>query len=95
MAGKHSAAHYLYKILTTPATASRFFASESTLWLAKLDRAKLESGPGELKWEASKSHGVFAHLYDADIEENAVTEVKELSRLDGQTWDDMLSDLEP
>ncbi|KAK4553094.1 hypothetical protein LTR86_009821 [Recurvomyces mirabilis] len=79
----------------TSATASRFFASESTIWLAKLDRAKLEFGPGELKWEASKNHGVFAHLYDADIDENTVAEVKELSRADGQTWDDILSDLEP
>ncbi|TKA82014.1 hypothetical protein B0A55_01724 [Friedmanniomyces simplex] len=48
----------------TPATASRFFGTESNIWIVKIDREKLEAGEGELKWEESKSHGVFAHLME-------------------------------
>ncbi|KAK5117288.1 hypothetical protein LTR62_005905 [Meristemomyces frigidus] len=77
-----------------PATASRFFASSTTLWLVKLEREKLESGPGELKWEGSESKDVFPHLYDADLGADAVSEVKEVLREHGQMWEDVMGDLQ-
>jgi len=78
----------------TPATAARFFGAETTLWLIKIDREKLEIGPGELKWEASRNHGVFAHLYDADVDESAVVDMKEVVRKDDGEWQEVLKDLE-
>ncbi|KAK3069757.1 hypothetical protein LTR53_011652 [Teratosphaeriaceae sp. CCFEE 6253] len=78
----------------TPATSSRFFAAESSIWLVKIDCRKLEAGPGKLKWEASKSHGVFAHLYDADVAGTAVVEVVEKTRKVDEKWEDLLGGLE-
>ncbi|KAK5700143.1 hypothetical protein LTR17_023177 [Elasticomyces elasticus] len=73
----------------TPGTAARFFASETKLWLVKIDRTKLEAGPGELRWEEASS-GVFAHLYDADISEGAVVDVAEETKSGGENWQEVL-----
>ena len=74
----------------TPATAERFFEKESLIFLVKIDREKLEAGPGELKWEDSKSHGVFAHLYGADIEESAVLHTYDFEKVEGENWGQVL-----
>jgi len=77
-----------------PATASRFFGSETKIWLVKIDLKKLENGPGEVKWEESMKHGVFAHLYGADIEEQAVVSVDEKTRMGEEGWEEILKGLE-
>ncbi|KAK1091242.1 hypothetical protein LTR48_006696, partial [Friedmanniomyces endolithicus] len=64
----------------TPGTAARFFGTSNTLWIVRIDREKLEAGQGELRWEESKNHGVFAHLYGADVAASVVAEVLEERR---------------
>ncbi|KAK4900307.1 hypothetical protein LTR27_002531 [Elasticomyces elasticus] len=76
----------------TPGTAARFFALETKLWLVKVDRTKLEAGPGELRWEEASS-GVFAHLYGADISESAIVDVTEQTRSEGEDWQEVLRSL--
>ncbi|KAK0312004.1 hypothetical protein LTR01_002918 [Friedmanniomyces endolithicus] len=78
----------------TPETASRFFGTSSTLWIVKIDLEKLEAGQGELRWEESKNHGVFAHLYGADVAASAVVEVLEKRRTEGEEWQGLLQGFE-
>ena len=77
-----------------PATASRFFGNEQKLFIVTISLAKLEAGPGALKWEGSGTHGVFPHLYDADIQAESVVETKEYARAGGEKWGDVLKGLE-
>jgi len=78
-----------------PATAGRFFAAEPKLWIVKISREALENreAPAELRWEASRSHGVFAHLYNGDVLEADVISVEEFEKGD-QSWEKVLADLE-
>lgn len=69
----------------TPATVGRFFADRSAVWILKITLKKLEDGPGEVKWEDTKSHGAFAHLYGGDIGKDEVEEVLKVEK--GESWD--------
>ncbi|KAK1822918.1 hypothetical protein LTR12_002640 [Friedmanniomyces endolithicus] len=78
----------------TPGTAARFFGTSSTLWIVRIDREKLEAGQGELRWEESKNHGEFAHLYGADVAASVVAEVLEERRTEGEEWQELLGNLQ-
>lgn len=49
---------------------------------------------GELRWEASSNHGVFAHWYGREIGEEAVFSVVEVERGEGEGWEGVLGGLE-
>ncbi|MCJ1312115.1 hypothetical protein MMC25_005789 [Agyrium rufum] len=49
---------------------------------------------GELKWEESRSHGVFPHLYGRGVEGGDVERVIERRRGEGEGWEVILGDLE-
>ena len=44
-----------------PATVGRFFRHTNTIELLKVPIERLD-GDGRLRWEASRSHGVFPHV---------------------------------
>ena len=77
----------------TPGTAVRFFANHDTLYILRLPLKKLEDGSGEVKWEESMSHGVFAHLYGAEIGKQEVEEVMVMRRGE-EGWEKILGGLE-
>jgi len=70
----------------TPATASRFFAGESTLYILKIEYVRVEP---DIKWEEASS-GIFAHLYNGGklgIEQVVAT--KEFQKGEGE-WKTVL-----
>ncbi|KAG5928296.1 hypothetical protein E4U42_000914 [Claviceps africana] len=66
-----------------PLTCDAFFGNTSTLWVFKLNRARLADS---IKWE----QGGFPHLYGT-IGRQDVVAVETFERGAGQTWADAMS----
>ena len=72
----------------TPATANRFFASEDTLYILKIEYARVAA---DIKWEEASS-GIFAHLYNGGkLGIDEVVDVKQWEK-GGGDWKTLLGD---
>ncbi|KAL8988002.1 MAG: hypothetical protein Q9169_008623, partial [Polycauliona sp. 2 TL-2023] len=63
-----------------PYVLNRFFTGpeHGSVWLVKIDYAKLESD-GNVKWEvAGKDQASFAHLYDGEVKGTTVVEPRKV-----------------
>ena len=72
-----------------PGTLSRFYGSDDTVQLIKVDYKRLSSFK-IVKWEQASSGGVYPHLY-AILEGGYVIGLKVVAR--GNSWDDTTKDL--
>ncbi|KAF9518483.1 hypothetical protein BS47DRAFT_303203 [Hydnum rufescens UP504] len=75
----------------TPATANRFFANETTLYILKVEYTRVAA---DVKWEEAGS-GIFAHLYNGGkLGIHEIVDVKQWEKgdqdwktsLDGVAW---------
>ncbi|KAF2838941.1 hypothetical protein M501DRAFT_1017020 [Patellaria atrata CBS 101060] len=69
-----------------PATCGRFFADHKEITLLKIPLEKVEN---KVKWEASRGHGVFAHIY-GDLIASDVTDRKTFALKEGEEWEKVL-----
>ncbi|KAL9577622.1 MAG: hypothetical protein Q9212_006248 [Teloschistes hypoglaucus] len=77
-----------------PYVLNRFFPSPKAgkVWLIKIHYARL-ADRGNIKWEAAgQDDSLFAHLYDQEVMEHAVDDVKSIEQKEGK-WDSILRSL--
>ncbi|KAL9594535.1 MAG: hypothetical protein Q9219_006976 [cf. Caloplaca sp. 3 TL-2023] len=76
-----------------PYVLNRFFNASDTgsVWLVKINYARLASD-GDVRWEeAGKDHHLFAHLYGGEVTGQVVDDIKKAER--GESWDSALKTL--
>ena len=80
---------HLSTLKQLPGTLGRFYGSDDTVQLIKVDYKRLSSFK-KVKWEQASSGGVFPHLYGM-LEGAYVTALKVVAR--GSGWEDTVTQL--